>query len=88
MAPIAVLSLTAKIAVGRGSSCIRLSAASVPALSIRFFADALRSEPAPGLTWSAVQESALAGGERVEADFLLWYRRGVMFSRRSILNSS
>lgn len=53
------------------------------ALSIRFFADVLRSDPAPGLTWSAGQELALAGGERVEADFLLWYRRGEMFGHRS-----
>ena len=43
----------------------------------------LRSDPAPGLTWSAGQELALAGGERVEADFLLWYRRGEMFGHRS-----
>jgi len=53
------------------------------ALSIRFFADVLRSSPAPGLTWSAGQELALADGDRIEADFLLWYRRGEMFGHRS-----
>lgn len=53
------------------------------ALSIRFFADVLRSSPGPGLTWSAGQELRLPGGVRVEADFLLWYRRNEIFGHRA-----
>jgi hypothetical protein len=53
------------------------------ALTIRFFASVLRSGPGPGLTWSAGQELKLAGGSRIEADFLLWYRRSETFGHRS-----
>ena len=53
------------------------------ALSIRFFANVLRSNSGPGLTWSAGQELSLPNGLRVEADFLLWYRRSEIFGHRA-----
>lgn len=49
------------------------------ALSIRLFADGLQSAHRPGLTWCAGQELTLPGGAKVEADFMLWYRRGELF---------
>jgi hypothetical protein len=46
------------------------------ALSIRVFAEAIQLGHGPSLTWCAGQELTFPGGEKVEADFILWYRRG------------
>lgn len=49
------------------------------ALAIRIFAEALQLGRGPGLTWCAGQELTLKGGTKVEADFILWYRRDAIY---------
>src|SRR3989338_1866187 len=49
------------------------------ALSIRFFSDVIGKMDTVGVTWSVGQELALGNGEKIEADFILWYQRKQMF---------
>jgi hypothetical protein len=48
------------------------------ALAIRFFADIIGRMDV-NVTWSSGQELTFPGGKKVEADFILWYRRTEMF---------
>ena len=45
------------------------------ALAIRFFANVIGSTGFSAVTWSSGQELKLPTGEKVEADFMLWYQR-------------
>ena len=45
------------------------------ALAIRFFADIIGGFDQAGVTWSSGQELKLEKNKKVEADFMLWYRR-------------
>ena len=45
------------------------------ALAIRFFADVIGGFDQAGVTWSSAQELTLSTDKKVEADFMLWYRR-------------
>ena len=45
------------------------------ALAIRFFADVIGRFDQAGVTWSSAQELTLNTNKKVEADFMLWYRR-------------
>ena len=45
------------------------------ALTIRFFADIIGGFDQAGVTWSSAQELTLNTNKKVEADFMLWYRR-------------
>ena len=45
------------------------------ALAIRFFADVIGGFDQAGVTWSSAQELKLSTNKKVEADFMLWYRR-------------
>ncbi|WP_257547133.1 hypothetical protein [Sphingopyxis sp. DBS4] len=49
------------------------------ALSIRLFAELLESGPNQSLTWCAGQEMSFPNGPKIEADFILWYRRREIF---------
>lgn len=49
------------------------------ALAIRFFADIIGGFDRAELTWSSGQELKLNGNKKVEADFMLWYRRKDIF---------
>jgi hypothetical protein len=49
------------------------------ALSIRFFADVIGQMDRSETTWSPGQELTLPTGQKIEADFLLWYQRRQMF---------
>jgi hypothetical protein len=44
-------------------------------LAIRFFADVIGSVDRSSVTWSSGQELTLPAGNKVEADFILWYQR-------------
>jgi hypothetical protein len=48
-------------------------------LAIRFFSHILGRANRSDVTWSTGQELTLGPTERVEADFILWYQRKVMF---------
>ncbi len=48
-------------------------------LAIRFFKEVLGSSDNAGTTWSTGQNLELAPKRRVEADFILWYQRKLMF---------
>jgi hypothetical protein len=48
-------------------------------LSIRFFADVIGQGLDKKVAWSAGQELAFGPNDRIEADFILWYQRKVMF---------
>lgn len=48
-------------------------------LSIRFFADVIDEGHDNSIAWSAGQELAFAPNDRIEADFILWHQRKVMF---------
>ena len=50
------------------------------ALAIRFFSDVVGHGNRAGATWSPGQELTLPTGEKVEADFLLWYQQKHMFN--------
>ena len=47
-------------------------------LSIRFFSEVIGRHETE-VTWSAGQELELTGGDKVEADFILWYQRKELF---------
>ena len=49
------------------------------ALAIRFFSHILGRSDRSDVTWSAGQELTLAPTEKIEADFILWYQRKIMF---------
>ena len=49
------------------------------ALAIRFFASVIGRMDRAETTWSPGQELTLPSGDKVEADFLLWYQRKHMF---------
>jgi hypothetical protein len=49
------------------------------ALAIRFFADVIGGFDQAGVTWSSAQELKLSTDKKVEADFMLWYRRKEIF---------
>lgn len=53
------------------------------ALSIRMFAETIQLGRGPNLTWCAGQELTLANGAKVEADFILWYRRGEIYGKNA-----
>ncbi len=44
-------------------------------LGIRFFAHVLTRKYGTAVTWSSGQEMMLPTGEKIEADFMLWYQR-------------
>jgi len=48
-------------------------------LAIRFFTDVLGQHDTVSATWSAGQNLELGPKRRVEADFILWYQRKMMF---------
>lgn len=48
-------------------------------LSIRFFAEIVGKHDLADVTWSAGQELELVPKNKVEADFILWYQRKVLF---------
>jgi hypothetical protein len=48
-------------------------------LSIRFFSEVVGRHDEANVTWSAGQELELAPNNKVEADFILWYQRKVLF---------
>lgn len=50
------------------------------ALAIRFFAEVIGHADRSEATWSPGQELTLKNGEKIEADFLLWYQRKHLFS--------
>ena len=45
------------------------------ALAIHFFAEVIGGFDQAGVTWSSAQELKLSTDKKVEADFMLWYRR-------------
>ncbi|AYO78909.1 hypothetical protein [Sphingobium yanoikuyae] len=49
------------------------------ALAMRVFAEIVAHDHDARLTWSAGLEMTLAGGQELEADFILWYRRPKTF---------
>lgn len=49
------------------------------ALSIRFFSDVIGRMGKAEITWSPGQELTFPNGEKVEADFILWYQRKHFF---------
>jgi hypothetical protein len=48
-------------------------------LAIRFFSEVVGSHDRSALTWSSGQELTLPTGNKVEADFILWYQRKEIF---------
>ena len=48
-------------------------------LAMRFFADVMGGFDRAELTWSSAQEMELPTSKKVEADFILWYRRKEIF---------
>ncbi len=49
------------------------------ALAIHFFTDVIGGFDQAGVTWSSAQELKLNTDKKVEADFMLWYRRKEIF---------
>ena len=49
------------------------------ALAIHFFTDVIGGFDQAGVTWSSAQELKLSKDKKVEADFMLWYRRKDVF---------